>query len=68
MGATRWGVDTYTPSQMASIHLCSGVVFVTLIARFHLNEPLGSRQLLGFALMAVSFVLVMYRGDAAPVG
>jgi uncharacterized protein len=59
VGATRFGRDVYTGAQMAAFHLCSGVVWVCLISRFYLREPLSLTQLLGFALMAVSIVLVM---------
>lgn len=63
--ATKWGLGTYTGGQMAAIHLCSGVLFVCLVSRYHLGEPLTTRQGLGFLLMALSFALVMSPGDGS---
>ena len=57
--ATRYGMGTFSGAQMAAFHLCSGVLWVALISRFHLKEPLSGTQLLGFALMMISVVLVM---------
>lgn len=61
VGATRWGLGTYTAAQMAAMHLCAGVVFVTLVSRYHLGEPMHPRQILGFVLMGVSLALVMWQ-------
>jgi uncharacterized protein (DUF486 family) len=61
VGATRWGYGTYSGAQMASIHLCSGVVFAALVSHFVLGEALSSRQLLGFGLVAGGIVLVLTR-------
>lgn len=57
--ATRYGYGTYTGAQMAAFHLCSGVVCVTLVSRFLLNEALRAPQLVGFALLAAGMVLVL---------
>jgi uncharacterized protein (DUF486 family) len=65
VSATRWGKGVFSGAQMASIHLCAGVVFVTLVSHRFLREPIQMRQMIGFALMAVSLVLVMYRGGGA---
>lgn len=59
--ATRWGIGTYTGAQMASFHLCSGVVCVALVSRFVLHETLSSTQLGGFALLAAGMALVLNR-------
>jgi len=61
VSAIRWGHGTYTGGEMAAINLCSGVVCVALVARVVLREHLTRRQWLGFALMAVAVVLVVYR-------
>ena len=61
VGATRWGYGTYTGAQMASIHLCAGVVFATLVSRFVLGEALSGGQLAGFALLAAGMVLILNR-------
>jgi uncharacterized protein len=48
--ATRYGYGTYTGAQMAAFHLASGVVCVTLVSRFILDERISSSQLVGFRL------------------
>jgi len=53
------GPDCLLRAQMAAMHLGSGVIFVTLIARYHLGESLTSSQYAGFALMAVAMVLIL---------
>ena len=58
--AIRWGSDIYSGAAMASFNLCSGVICVALVARFFLGERLHVRQVLGFALMALAVVLVVY--------
>ena len=58
VSATRMGEGIYTGAQMASIHLCSGVVCVALVSRFFLQEPMSLRQMLGFGLMCLSIVLI----------
>jgi uncharacterized protein (DUF486 family) len=61
VAATRYGYGTFTGAQMASFHLCSGVVCVALVSRYVLGEALSSRQLTGFALLMVGMVLVLRR-------
>jgi uncharacterized protein (DUF486 family) len=59
--SARWGRDTFSGAQMASFHLCSGVICVALVARLHLGETLRLSQILGFVLMAVSVTLIMWK-------
>lgn len=59
--ATRYGYGTFTGGQMASFHLCSGVVCVAIVSRLLLGEPLSGRHLLGFVLLAAGMVLLLYR-------
>lgn len=59
--ATRFGYGPYSGAQMASFHLAGGVVCVALISHYLLGERLGATQLVGFALLAVSMLLIMYR-------
>ena len=61
VASTRFGYGTYNGAQMASFHLAFGVVCVALVSRFLLDEHLANSQLLGFALLAVSMVLITYR-------
>lgn len=61
VAATRWGWGTYSGAQMASIHLCSGVVCVALVSRYLLHEALTRGQLGGFVLLAAGMVLVLNR-------
>ena len=61
VSATRWGIGTYSGAQMASFHLCSGVICVALVSRFVLHEALSSTQLAGFALLAAGMALVLRR-------
>src|SRR5690242_17626915 len=49
--ATRMGFGTYSGAQMASFHLCSGVVCVALVSRFLLHESLSGQQIAGFGLL-----------------
>jgi uncharacterized protein (DUF486 family) len=56
--ALRMGYGIYTGGQMAAFRLCSGVVFVALVSRFLLGEPLTPRKLVGFGVMIVSMLLV----------
>lgn len=60
--ATRLGIDVFSGAQMASVHLCSGVLCVALVSRFFLGEPLLVRHQIGFAFIAVGMVLVLRRG------
>lgn len=59
VSATRRGIGTYTGAQMASFHLCSGVICVALVSRFLLHESISNSQLLGFALLACGMLLVV---------
>jgi|SRR5579884_2619142 len=59
--AVRWGRDTFSGAQMAAIHLVSGVLFVSLIAKFFLGETLSRSQSIGFALMGVAISLIMIK-------
>lgn len=56
--SVRWGHDTFTGAQMAAMHLGSGVLFVTLIARLYLGESLSWSQYTGFVLMAIAIALI----------
>ena len=58
--AIRWGHEFYSGGAMASFNLCTGVLCVALVSRYVLGEPISRRQLLGFVLMAVAVVLVVY--------
>lgn len=59
--ATRTGYGTYTGAQMAAFHICSGIVCVTLVSRFVLDERLEVRDLLGFVLLAAGMLLLLRR-------
>ena len=59
--ATRYGFGTFTGAQMASFHLCSGVVCVALVSRFLLGEQLGGRHLAGLVFLAIGMVLLLRR-------
>jgi len=59
VSATRMGVGVYSAAQMASFNMASGVVCVAVVSRFFLGEPWSLRQFAGFALMAVSIVLIV---------
>ncbi|HVU05406.1 MAG TPA: DMT family protein [Polyangiaceae bacterium] len=61
VAATRYGYGTFTGAQMASFHLCSGVVCVALVSRYVLGETLATSQLVGFGLLAVAMLLVLRR-------
>jgi hypothetical protein len=58
--AIRWGHGTFTGGAMAAFNLCTGVVCVAFVARSFLGEKITRRRWLGFALMAVAAVLVIY--------
>jgi len=62
VAATRYGYGTYTGAQMASFHLCSGVVCVALVSHFLLGEAVNGRHALGFSLLAVAMVLLLREG------
>jgi len=61
VAATRFGYGAYSGAQMASLHLAFGVVWVAIVSRLVLREPLAMSQLIGFALLAVATVLITYR-------
>ena len=62
VAATRFGYGTYSGAQMASFHLAFGVVCVALVSRFVLDERISVTQMVGFGFLAVSIVLITYRG------
>jgi uncharacterized protein (DUF486 family) len=64
VAATRYGYGTYSGAQMASFHLAGGVICVALVSHYLLRERLGVIQVVGFALLAVAMVLIMYRPSA----
>lgn len=64
IAAIRYGYGTFTGAQMASYNLCTGVVCVALVSRYVLGEELRMQQLVGFALMAVAIVLIVYKPSA----
>ena len=58
--AIRWGHGTFTGGEMAAFNLCSGVFCVALVSRLFLKEVLAPRQILGFVIMALGMILVVY--------
>lgn len=62
VGATRLGHEIYTGAQMATIHLAGGVVCVAVVSRYVLDEPIGLRQVAGFALLIAAVWLIMSDG------
>lgn len=58
IGALRMGYGRYTGGQMAAFRLCSGVVWIAIVSRVVLDEPLTSFKLFGFGLMCVSMWLI----------
>lgn len=66
VSAVRLGRDIYTGAEMASFHLCSGVVCVVLVSRLFLGETISSRQYAGFGLMMVALVLIVSKGHSEP--
>jgi uncharacterized protein len=61
VAATRFGYGTYNGAQMASFHLAFGVVCVALVSRYVLGETLAMSQIVGFGLLAIAIVLIIYR-------
>src|SRR5215471_2983723 len=59
VSATRRGIGTFTGAQMASLHLCSGVLCVALVSRFLLHETMSRSQMGGFVLLAAGMLLVL---------
>jgi uncharacterized protein (DUF486 family) len=57
--ATRYGYGTFTGAQMAAFHLASGVVCVTLVSRFILDERISLSQLVGFVLLTLGMILIL---------
>jgi uncharacterized protein (DUF486 family) len=57
--ATRAGYGIFTGAQMASFHLCSGVVCVALVSRYVLGESISSTQMVGFGLLMLGIILVL---------
>ncbi len=60
VAATRFGYGSYSGAQMATFHLAFGVVCVALVSHFVLGERLSPSQLLGFVLLVVATVLIVY--------
>lgn len=58
--AIRWGHEFYSGGAMAAFNLASGVVCVALVSRYFLDEPMSGRKVLGFSLMALAVMLVVY--------
>ncbi|MFT5052841.1 MAG: hypothetical protein ACI8QZ_004279 [Chlamydiales bacterium] len=63
--AIRMGHGVYSIAQMAAFRLCSGVVFVALVARFVLSEALGPWQMTGFGVMIVAMLLIAFPENRA---
>lgn len=61
VSATRYGYGSYTGAQMAALHLVSGVVCVSLVSRFILDEPWGTRQVVGFLLVSLGMFFLLRR-------
>ena len=59
--SVRWGRPTFSAAQMSAIHLASGVVCVSLIAKFYLGEAVSRTQFAGFALMGIAIVLILVK-------
>ena len=59
VAATRYGHGLYTGAQMGAIHLSAGVVFVSLVSRYVLDEPLNGWQAVGFVLLALGMTLIL---------
>jgi uncharacterized protein (DUF486 family) len=59
VAATRYGYGLYTGAQMGAIHLSSGVVFVAVVSRYVLDEPLTPWQAVGFILLALGMTLIL---------
>lgn len=57
--ATRYGYDVFTGAQMAAMHLTSGVVFVMVVSRYVLREPLEVRHVVGFVLLLAGMLLLL---------
>ncbi|HYH56434.1 MAG TPA: DMT family protein [Anseongella sp.] len=61
--SARWGRDIFSGAQMAAMHLAAGVICVALVSKFYLGEPLNMYQLAGFALMGLSILLIVFKGN-----
>ena len=59
VAATRYGHGLYSGAQMGAIHLSAGVVFVALVSRYILDEPLTRWQAVGFILLALGMTLIL---------
>jgi len=62
VSAIRYGHGTFSGGEMASFNLCTGVVCIALVSRFFLHEKLSRCQILGFSLMVLAIVLIVYDG------
>lgn len=58
VSAIRWGVGTYSPSEMAAMNLSSGIVFIALVSNFVLGEELTTQKYIGFGLMVIAMLLI----------
>ena len=61
--AVRLGYSLYSGAQMAAFRLCSGVIFVAIVARFVLDEAFAPLQLVGFGIMLVAMLLIAAPGQ-----
>jgi uncharacterized protein (DUF486 family) len=59
--SVRWGREVFSGAQMAAIHLGSGVLWVTLIAKMFLGETFSWSQGAGFALMGIAIGLILIK-------
>jgi uncharacterized protein (DUF486 family) len=58
VSAIRWGIGTYSPSEMAAMNLSTGIVFIALVSHFVLGEELTTQKYIGFGLMIIAMVLI----------
>ncbi len=60
ISAIRWGFGTYEANEMAAINLCSGVFCVALVSTLVLKEPLPLRKVVGFVVMSIGVIFVVF--------
>ncbi|MCC1495337.1 DMT family protein [Alcanivorax sp. 1008] len=56
--ALRLGYRKFTGGQMGAFRLCTGVVAIAFVSHYVLGEELTTQKLLGFAVMALSMILI----------
>ena len=56
--ALRLGYRKYTGGQMGAFRLCTGVVCIAFVSYYVLGEQLTMQNMLGFAVMAFSMILI----------